>query len=100
MSTAGRLLRRLVREVWSRPPRASRAGTHAYIFRPRRIDGPQFIEMGERSTVDSHSWLSALKSYAGVKYQPSIVLGDDVHIGRYACLTSVSSIVIEDGCLI
>ena len=28
------------------------------------------------------------------------MLGDDVHIGRYACLTSISSIVIEDGCLL
>ena len=82
------------------PPRAVRAGAKAYINRPRCIDGPQFIQIGDHSTVDRYGWLSALESYGDVKYKPSIVIGDDVHIGRYACITSISSIAIEDGCLI
>lgn len=56
--------------------------------------------MGARSTVDRYGWLSALRSYAGVEYHPEIVLGSDVHIGRYACLTAILSIVLEDGCLL
>ena len=100
MSNARRLFRRLVKEIWWRPPRAICSGAHAYIYRPRRIDGPHRIKLGARSTVDRYGWLSALESYGGVNYKPCIVLGDDVHIGRYACITSISSIVIEDGCLI
>jgi lipopolysaccharide O-acetyltransferase len=41
-----------------------------------------------------------LESYGGRHYSPAIVLGDDVHIGRFVCLTSISRISIEDGCLL
>jgi acetyltransferase-like isoleucine patch superfamily enzyme len=100
MVAARKAFRRLVKKIWWGPPPAMRAGQSAYIYRPRRIDGPQFIEIGDRSTVDRYGWLSALEAYGGVRYEPRIVIGDDVHIGRYACLTSISSIVIEGGCLI
>ena len=99
MLDLGRVCKYLVKRVFWRPPRAVRSGARSYIYRPRRIFGAQFIEMGDRSTVDQYGWLAALESYAGVRYKPQIVLGDDVHIGRYACLTAISSIVIEDGCL-
>jgi len=56
--------------------------------------------MGDRSTVDRYSWLSALDAYGSKRYRPAIVLGNDVHIGRYACLTSISRIAIGDGCLL
>jgi lipopolysaccharide O-acetyltransferase len=76
------------------------SGRESYLFRPRRIDGVQFIQIGSRSTVDRHSWLSALESYGGVSYRPAIVIGNDVHIGRYACVTSIRRVTIEDGCLL
>jgi acetyltransferase-like isoleucine patch superfamily enzyme len=100
MVIARKIFQRFVKETWWRPPRRIRAGAGVYIYRPRRIDGPQFIQFGARSTVDRHGWLSALESYGDTKYEPRIVIGNDVHIGRYACVTSISSIVIEDGCLI
>lgn len=53
-----------------------------------------------RSTVGKHGWLSALDRYAGKTYSPRIVLGDDVHVGRYVCITAIDSVVIEDGCLL
>jgi acetyltransferase-like isoleucine patch superfamily enzyme len=95
-----RFLSRWMKDVWWSPPRPISAGSRSYIYRPRRIDGPQFIHIGARSTVDRYSWLSALGAYAGQEYSPRIVLGDDVHIGRYACITSISSIVVDDGCLL
>lgn len=94
------LIRGLIRETLCRPPRASRSGARSYIYRPRRIDGAQFISIGARSTVDRFGWLSALSSYAGVQFRPELVLGQDVHIGRYCCVTAIQSIVIEDGCLL
>ena len=99
-SIARKIYLHLLKETLWRPPRGVRAGANAYIFRPRRIDGPQFIQIGNRSTVDRNGWLSALDSYGDAKYEPRIAIGDDVHIGRYACVTSISSIVIEDGCLL
>lgn len=100
MLNLGRVYKYLVKRAFWRPPRAVCSGARAYVYRPRRIFGPQFIEMGDRSTVDQYGWLSALESYVGVRYKPQIVLGDDVHIGRYAFITAIASIVIEDGCLL
>lgn len=93
-------IKKLLKKLWLGPPHHMRAGVDSYIDRPRRINGPQYIEMGDRTTVGCYGWLGALDNYAGQRYRPSIVLGHDVHIGRFACLTSISSIVIEDGCLL
>jgi acetyltransferase-like isoleucine patch superfamily enzyme len=100
MLNAKHMIRGLIREILCKPPRASRSGARSYVYRPRRIDGAQFISIGARSTVDRFGWLSALDSYAGVQFHPEIVLGKDVHIGRYCCITAILSIVIEDGCLL
>jgi acetyltransferase-like isoleucine patch superfamily enzyme len=100
MLNAQQAFRQLVKKVLWGPPRAIRAGANAYIYRPRRIDGPQFIQIGDRSSVERHGWLSALGSYRGRKHEPHIAIGHDVHIGRYSCITAISSVVIEDGCLI
>src|SRR5690349_7125280 len=100
MFSLKRAAKRLVKDLLLRPPRAVHAGAGSYIYRPRRIDGPQFIEIGERSTVQRYSWVGALEIYANVTHRPHITIGNDVHIGRYACLTAISGIDIEDGCLI
>jgi acetyltransferase-like isoleucine patch superfamily enzyme len=76
------------------------SGTDAYIYRPRRIDGAGYIRIGDRSTVDRYGWLSALSGYAGESFTPQLTIGDDVHIGRYCCITCAFSITIEDGCLL
>lgn len=90
----------LVKDLLLRPPRGVQAGAGSYIYRPRRIDGARFIEIGERSTIQRYGWIGAFESYANVTYRPRIRIGKDVHIGRYACLTAISRIEIEDGCLI
>lgn len=82
------------------PRRISACGFDSYVFFPRRIDGPQYISIGNRSSVDKYGWLSAIESYAGEHFTPRIVLGDDVHIGRFSCITAISSITIGDGCLL
>jgi|SRR5690348_6907643 len=83
-----------------RPPRGVQAGAGSYIYRPRRIDGARFVEIGDRSTIHRYAWIGAFESYANITYRPRITIGRDVHIGRYACLTAISAIEIEDGCLI
>jgi acetyltransferase-like isoleucine patch superfamily enzyme len=92
-------LKRWIKNLCWRPPGAVRSGTESYLIRPRRIDGAQFIQIGSRSTIDGYSWLSAVQNYGGQHYTPSIVIGNDVHIGRYACITSISHISVGDGCL-
>ena len=94
-------LRRFVRRIISPAPIGmSNIGRDAYVYFPRKIDGSHFIQIGERSTVDKYGWLSALDHYQGDNFSPTIRLGTDVHIGRYAFLASISRVEIEDGCLI
>jgi acetyltransferase-like isoleucine patch superfamily enzyme len=90
----------VMRELLWAPPAKLERGDRSYIYRPRRIDGTKFIKIGSRTTVDQHGWLSAVEHYAGRTYSPQIMLGNDVHVGRYCCITCISSIVLEDGCLL
>jgi acetyltransferase-like isoleucine patch superfamily enzyme len=82
------------------PRGIQRRGVDAYIYRPRRIDGARYITIGDRSTVDRHGWLSAITAYADETFTPQLRIGNDVHIGRYCCITCAFSITIEDGCLL
>jgi lipopolysaccharide O-acetyltransferase len=93
--------KRLARYFVEPLPLALKSGyADSYIYLPRRIDGPQYISIGHRSSVDKHGWLSAMASYAGEKFSPSLIIEDDVHIGQYACITCAYKVVIESGCLI
>jgi lipopolysaccharide O-acetyltransferase len=94
------LKRALYRTLYPAPRGIKRYGVDGYVYRPRRIDGAQFISLGDRSTVDTHGWLSALGSYAGQTFTPQLTIGNDVHIGRYSCITCAFGITIEDGCLL
>lgn len=82
------------------PSALHKRGKDALIYRPRYIDGPQYIQLGENSIVRSHAWLSALDHYGTQRYSPTIRIGKNVNIGRYVCLTSILEVVIEDGCLL
>jgi len=67
---------------------------------PWRIDGPEYIELGDRTIIGKHSWLSAISEYAGEKFRPTLVFGNDVYVGRYACIVATQNMIIEDGCVL
>lgn len=92
--------KRLRQWIHQAPSALSERGQDALIYRPRYIDGPQYIQMGENSLIRSHGWISALDHYGTQRYTPTIRIGKNVNIGRYVCLTSIVEIVIEDGCLL
>lgn len=77
-----------------------KTGIGSYIYPPRKLSGPQYIQVGDRSVIFDHAWLAAYDSYASQRYTPRLIIGNDVTIGSYSCITSLSSIVIEDGCLL
>lgn len=98
--TLKRIKRTAMHMLHPAPRGIGHLGRDSFIFRPRRIDGSKFISVGDRSTVDRHAWLSAVSRYAGEEYHPELRIGDDVHIGRYSCITCACRVVIEDGCLL
>jgi acetyltransferase-like isoleucine patch superfamily enzyme len=95
------VLRQLLRKIVHFTPFGlRRCGDHSYILRPRLINGPENIELGERTLVRGHSWLSTITEFAGEQFHPRLVLGNDVYVGQYACIVVAGNITIEDGCVL
>jgi acetyltransferase-like isoleucine patch superfamily enzyme len=79
------------------PINMRRCGYNSAIYRPRRVVGPENIELGDRTIVLRHSWLAAISEYAGERYQPNLIIGNDVYIGQYACIVATQKMTIGDG---
>jgi acetyltransferase-like isoleucine patch superfamily enzyme len=82
------------------PLRIKKIGINTYINRPRRIDGPRSIEIGNNTNIGKNGWLSAIETYRNDKFSPLLKIGDDVYIGGYVCITCISKIIIDDRCVL
>jgi acetyltransferase-like isoleucine patch superfamily enzyme len=80
-------------------PYGLKIGKDSRLLPPRQLDGEAYIQIGDRTTIGKDAWLSAYDHYQEARYSPSLVIGNDVCIGNFACITCISGIVIEDGCL-
>lgn len=101
MPRAARILRQVAKSIFHfTPPKLWKCGRDSYILRPRRIDGPENIVLGDRTNIGKHSWLSTISEYAGERLHPELVFGNDVYVGRYACIVAARSVTIEDGCVL
>ena len=75
-------------------------GAESVLRFPRRIEGKKYIKIGSRTSICGHAWLAAIDEYADFKSVPEIFIGNDIYIGRYVCIVSVGSVVIDDGCVL
>jgi len=64
-----------------------------------QIEGPEYISIGENSSIGKHSWLACYDQHNDQRFDPKLLIGTNVRIGNYACLTSIDEIRIGDGCL-
>jgi acetyltransferase-like isoleucine patch superfamily enzyme len=101
MSAIWRMIRSplaaVVRWTLYRPVGLRRIGRLSGLRLPRRIAGRKYIEIGSRVYIRSFSTLWAISRHEGTSYQPSIVIGDDVYIGRFAYLGAIHGIHIGSG---
>ncbi len=58
------------------------------------------MSVGEHTQIHPHGLFHAVSEYAGRKYSPTIDIGDDVYIGRYAYLVACDEIKIGYGCVL
>jgi acetyltransferase-like isoleucine patch superfamily enzyme len=86
--------------VHSTPLGLRRCGHDSYICRPRRIEGPENIEIGDRTIIHKNSWLSTITEYAQERFRPRMVFGNDVYVGQYACIIATHHMTIGDGCVL
>jgi lipopolysaccharide O-acetyltransferase len=74
-------------------------GEGSFFGLPLKIEGGEYIRIGNNSSIGTKAWLAAYAEHGNEKYTPSLVIGNNVRIGNYACITSVNNISIGDGCL-
>lgn len=75
-------------------------GSRSIIYRPRKIENPGSISVGKSTVIREHSWIAAIRVHAGRVFEPKIVIGDGVYIGRYFCAMSIDQIYVGDGCVL
>ncbi len=62
------------------------------------IDNASCISVGERCMIQSGSFITAVARWKnGQKFNPSIIIGDYVNIGRYCHISAIQQIVIKSG---
>jgi acetyltransferase-like isoleucine patch superfamily enzyme len=76
-----------------------KVGAGAYIGAPRRLEGKQYISIGNNSYVGKECWLGAYDFYpnSGQKFNPEIIIGNNVFIGSFSMITAVNKVIIEEG---
>lgn len=77
----------------------SSVGKHSRIGQLRLFRGGQFISIGENTSIGRQSVLTAWDEYAGVRFTPSIRIGDNCCIGEFCHITACHSITIGNGVL-
>jgi abequosyltransferase len=76
-------------------------GKDSFFRQPHEIVGGENIFIGDNTWIGKNAWIASYNSYHIYKgYNPSIRIGNNVKLGNYACITSIKSIVIGDGCQI
>ncbi len=82
------------------PAGIGKIGQGARIRAPRKIDGSQFISIGDGTHILPHGWLCCLDKWRDSAFSPNMRIGDNVYIGHYCCITCISEIIIDDGCVL
>lgn len=70
------------------------------VGRCSKIFGSAWITAGTGCTIGDFCWIEAVSRYAGVAYRPNLRLGNRVAISDLTHISCVSTITIEDDCLI
>jgi acetyltransferase-like isoleucine patch superfamily enzyme len=91
--------RRLAKDIIYRPRRV-KMGERSYIRRPFTLLFPELLEIGNDTNIYSDAYITPLREYAGIKYRPTMAIGNGVYIGRHAYFVSIDSITIGDGCVL
>ncbi|WP_052323760.1 acyltransferase [Flavihumibacter sp. ZG627] len=73
-------------------------GIGTNIGKPRRLEGKEYIKVGNNTHIGPNIWLSAYDNYpySNQKFNPQISIGNDVFIGAYSSITSINKVIIED----
>lgn len=75
-------------------------GSNSFLEKPKTLNGAEYIEIEDNSSIGHSSWLGAFDKYINQSFNPKIMISNNVRIGNYACITAIDEILIKDGCLL
>ena len=70
--------------------------THSDIIAPMMIEGKKNIFLGNHSLIRNYARIEAIKEYRNQKFNPKLVIGDNVLIEQGVHLTCATELVIGD----
>jgi len=86
---------RAARDTTPPPPSAfKRFGEGSVVVSPARVTRPDLIEVGDRTIIQEHSWISVVECVDGVV--PRLVIGDGCNLGAQLHIACVGDIEIGD----
>lgn len=89
-------LKRYIKDRLNRP-RGIQIGHDSLIMLPRWLHNRHRIRIGARTTLGRFTVLNPLAGHDDVSYEGRIHIGDDVYIGGYCQIHSMSTLEIGDG---
>ncbi|TAM03343.1 MAG: acyltransferase [Pusillimonas sp.] len=95
IAVAKRLVKRLIYR-----PRGVRMGPDSLVMRPHWFYNRSCIQMGARCSVGRFAIFNPFTDYKHPARPGTIRLGDDVYIGGFSQIHSVSLLEIGDGCVL
>lgn len=80
-------------------PEFSSIGRECSIEKMRSLIGAKHISIGNHCSIGINAQLTAYESFHEDKYNPQIIIGNDVNLGDSIHVTAINSITICDGVL-
>lgn len=74
-------------------------GKNSFIGKNLDVFGGKRITIGNNTTINNNSSITAWETYFDQKFEPSITIGDNCSIGEGAHITAINSIKIGNGVL-
>jgi len=83
-----------------KPVQIKKIGENSYIPIPNRLSGHKYITVGKNVAIGENPLFAAIDSYYGQKFDPSLIIGDNVYIGPNAYISTANRIEIQSGCVL
>lgn len=93
------MISKIIKKIYGTPLGIQKLGDESMILLPRRIQGACRIKIGSNVVIQAHSWIATFNRYEDQFFDPNIIIGNNIRIGRGFVLTAINNVEIGDGCL-
>jgi acetyltransferase-like isoleucine patch superfamily enzyme len=93
-------LKAAIRDLLQRPTRIKSYGKNVSFARPRKVVGPENIEIGDFVTIRNHAFFNTISERGAQSFSPRLLIEGNVYIGSHAHLVCAHSITIESNCVL